>query len=140
MEQMVLVRRVLDSGDAEVTVVRQSACSGDCHRCAGCGAATETLILRAKNPINAKAGDVVKIESDSTPVLKAAALLYLFPLALFLIGYLLGEHFWERGILISLLGFALGMLPLRPLDRWIKGKMEYTIVDFVGASPAEKNR
>ena len=39
MEQIVRVRRLLENGNAEVVHVRESACSGDCHKCSGCGAA-----------------------------------------------------------------------------------------------------
>ena len=75
MEQLVKVRKVNPDGTAQVLCVRESACSGDCHKCSGCGAATETLLLTAKNPIGAKEGDLVVIESASGPVLAAAAML-----------------------------------------------------------------
>ena len=34
MEQTVRARRILEDGSAQVVLVRQSACSGDCHKCA----------------------------------------------------------------------------------------------------------
>lgn len=140
MEQTVLVRRLIQDGMAEVSLVRESACSGDCHKCAGCGAAQETLIFQAHNPIGAQVGDVVKVQSKSSPVLKAAAVLYLLPLVLFVAGYLLGEHLWGRGVLVSLIGFVLGAVPIRPLDRHLKKTMQYTITEFAGKKPAENER
>lgn len=132
MEQVVRVCRVLSDGMAEVVRIRESACSGDCHQCSGCGAARETMILKAENPIGAKAGDLVKVQSDSSPVLKAAAVLYILPLVMFLAGYLLGENLWGRGILVSLICFALGMIPLRLINRYLDKKMTYTITEFAG--------
>ena len=51
MEQSVRVKRLLPDGMAEVIRVRESACSGDCHKCSGCGAAQQNLLLTARNPI-----------------------------------------------------------------------------------------
>ena len=104
MEQRVLVRRVLPEGRAEVVHVRQSACSGDCHKCAGCGAAQETMVFTVKDPIGVRPGDVVIVSSESAPVLFSAAVLYLLPLVLFIAGYLVGMQ-WSLG---GLVGYALG--------------------------------
>ena len=102
MEQTVRVRRLLPEGRAEVVHIRQSACSGDCHKCSGCGAAQETLIFEAENPIGAQVGDKVIVTSQTGAVLRGAAVLYLLPLVLFFLGYLLSP--WAAGI-----GFALGI-------------------------------
>ena len=53
MEQVVRVRETFEDGTALVIHVRESACSGDCHKCSGCGAAKETVLIKAKNPISA---------------------------------------------------------------------------------------
>ena len=39
MEQLVRVKETYDDGTALVFRIRESACSGDCHKCSGCGAA-----------------------------------------------------------------------------------------------------
>ena len=91
MEQMVKVRRIYPDGTAEVIHVRESACSGDCHKCSGCGAAKEAVLFTADNPIGARAGDLVKVESDTGTVLKAAVVLYVLPLVLFFLGYYIGD-------------------------------------------------
>ena len=90
MEQLVRVRETHDDGTAAVVHIRESACSGDCHKCSGCGAAKETVIFTADNPIGASAGDLVRVESSTAPVLKAAMVLYVLPLVLFFLGYWLG--------------------------------------------------
>lgn len=131
MEQTVKVYRLLPDGMAEVMRIRESACSGDCHKCAGCGAAKQTMVFEAKNAIGAKPGDLVVIESDTGTVLKGAALLYLLPLVTFLVGYILGENLWGRGILVSIAGFLLGMLPIKFYDRHLAKKgTAYTIKSY----------
>lgn len=132
MEQLVKVQKANADGTAQVLLVRESACSGDCHKCSGCGAATETMLLTAKNPIGAKEGDLVVIESASGPVLAAAAMLYVVPLVLFIGGYLLGEHLCSRGPLFGLLGFVLGIISAVAYDRLVakKKNTEYTVIRY----------
>ena len=55
MEQLVRVKRTFDNGTAQVIRIRESACSGDCHKCSGCGAAKEGIVLTVENPFIAKA-------------------------------------------------------------------------------------
>ena len=131
MEQTVKVRCVFDNGTAEVIRIRESACSGDCHKCAGCGAAQQTMLFTAENPIGAQPGDLVVVESDTATVLKGAVLLYVLPLLTFLAGYILGENLWGRGILVSILGFVLGMAPIKLYDRHLAKKgTTYTIKSY----------
>lgn len=131
MEQTVKVRRLLPDGMAEVVRVRESACSGDCHKCAGCGATSQTMLFIAYNAIGAKPGDQVVVTSDTATVLKGAALLYILPLLTFLAGYLLGENLWGRGIVCGILGFILGMLPIKLYDRHLAKKgTAYTITAY----------
>ena len=119
MEQLVRVKETFDDGTATVIHVRESACSGDCHKCSGCGAAKETILLKAKNPIGAVRGDLVKLESASGPVLKAAAVLYLLPMVLFFLGYYVGDVLVGRGALVGCLAFvasiALAVLAVIPM-------------------------
>lgn len=121
-------------GSAKVMLVRESACSGDCHKCSGCGAAKETLILTARNPIGAKPGDVVEITSESAPVLAGAAVLYMVPLILFFLGYILGEQLWSMGALCGCVAFVVGIILAVFYDREVvsKQKIIYTITGHVG--------
>lgn len=131
MEQTVLVKRVLEDGSAEVLRVRESACSGDCHKCSGCGSSQQTMVIRAENPIGAKVGDWVVIEAKSGAVLKAAVMLYIVPLVLFIAGYLLGEHLWQSGILFALAGLLIGLVLVKLLDRHMTKKgSAYTITGY----------
>ena len=127
MEQKVQIRETFPDGTATVVHIRESACSGDCHKCAGCGAAKETITLKAVNAIGAPRGAVVLLRSDSAPVLKAAAALYLLPLLLFFLGYLAAGSAWGGGI-----GFALGIGAVIAYDRLVAKKEEtiYTITGY----------
>lgn len=131
MEQKVKVLTCEKDGSAQVVYVRQSACSGDCHKCSGCGAAEQTMIFTARNPIGARPGDLVTIASDTGPVLKAAAVLYMLPLVLFIAGYLLGMQ-WNLGGLTGGLAFALSIGLVIAYDRLVMKKKNtvYTIVGF----------
>ena len=132
MEQLVRVIGHNDDGTARVAHVRESACSGDCHKCSGCGAAKETLILTAHNPIQAPVGSTVVIHSESGPVLAAAAMLYMMPLGLFVLGYLLGSLLWQRGGLAGIAAFGLGIAGAVLYDRKVMKKKEtvYTITGY----------
>ena len=134
MKQLVRVRKVHEDGTATVIHIRESACSGDCHKCSGCGAAKEAILLEAKNPIGAKVGDLVTVESETGPVLKAAAVMYMVPMVLFFTGYAVGAALWNRGALVGCLSFlaAIGLAVL--YDRKVVKKQNngYTITGFAG--------
>lgn len=131
MEQRVRVRRVPEAGTAEVVHIRESACSGDCHKCSGCGAAKETVVFTAHDPIGVRPGDVVLIQSESAPVLGAAAVLYLLPLVLFFVGYGIGA-IWGLGALVGCLAFALSIGIAVVYDRTVASKRKpvYTITGY----------
>ena len=132
MEQLVRVKETHDDGTATVLCVRESACSGDCHKCSGCGAAKETILLRADNPIGARKGQLVKVVSETGPVLKAAVVLYMLPLVMFFGGYALGAALGLSGGLFGGLAFGLSIVLIVAYDRAMqkKDKTIYTITGF----------
>ena len=135
MQQMVKVLSCAPDGSAQVACLRQSACSGDCHKCSGCGAVEQTMIFTARNPIGARPGDTVTVESATGPVLKAAAVLYMLPLVLFIVGYLVGMQ-WNLGALIGGLAFVLSIVLIIAYDRLVMQKKNtvYTIIGYAGKS------
>lgn len=132
MEQLVRVRKINADGTAQVVHIRESACSGDCHKCSGCGAVKQAMLIDAYNPIGAQPGDMVQIRSETGPVLMGAMVLYIVPLVLFIAGYLLGDAWWGMGPLMGALSFALGLGIAALYDRLVakKQKTVYTIVRF----------
>ncbi len=135
MEQIVRVQQLLQEDTALVLRVRESACSGDCHQCSGCGAPQQKLMVKAHNPIGAQPGDMVVVQTDTAPVLKAAVMLYVLPVVLFIGGYLAGEWLWQNGIWLSLAGLFLGFILVRAYDRHLsQKKVCYTITGYAEGS------
>lgn len=132
MRAQATVEALLSDGRATLLVSRKSACSGDCHKCGGCGMVEQTLRVTAKNPLGAQRGDIVWIESESGAVLRSAALLYLLPLPLFLAGYLAAYPLGAWAAAFGAAGFVLGLLPAFAYNRRLKKHPPaYTIVGFV---------
>ena len=134
MEQLVRVKETFEDGTALVIHVRESACSGDCHKCSGCGAAKEAILLEAVNPIGAEPGDLVTVEAATGPVLKAALVMYMVPMVLFFVGYALGAALFQQGALVGCLAFFLSIGLAVVYDRKVVKKQNttYTITGFAG--------
>lgn len=132
MRQRATVEALLPGGRARLSVRRESACSGDCHKCAGCGAVAQTLTLTARNPIGARPGDRVWFESGSGPVLRGAVLVYLLPLLCFLGGYCGAYALGPWAFAVGGGAFLLGTVPALRYDRRLRRRPpEYDIVEFV---------
>ena len=117
MEQLVRVQKCNADGTAQVLHVRQSACSGDCHKCSGCGAVQEKLLFTAKNPVGAKPGELVTVKTASGPVLLAAAAVVVFsPMALSRLVFSL------CGAVVLVMGIAVLISRLKQLRYLPKGK------------------
>jgi len=136
MTQTVKVKTCNADGTAQVLHIRQSACSGDCHKCSGCGAVQEKMLLTVSNQIGAQPGDVVEIEAGTGSVMAAAAIMYVLPLVLFFAGYLMGALLWGRGPLTGCIAFAAGVGISVVYDRFLAKKQQemYTIVGYAPQS------
>ncbi|MBQ8351862.1 MAG: SoxR reducing system RseC family protein [Clostridia bacterium] len=100
---------------AHVSFMRASACEG-CHRHAeGCSACSmlggdRRHTARAKNPIGARPGDRVRVATPEGRVLAYAALVFLLPILLSFVGYLVGAGIWGESSLPAGLCAAAGFL------------------------------
>lgn len=140
MRQTAQVTKVVSPGYVEVKVKRQSACAG-AHNCGSCDAcalmanAPEVVVV-ARDERGHEVGDTVTVESETARVLGAAVLLYIVPLALFILGYILGNTLgWSDGHAIALGGggFLLGILGAMALDRYYKTRpVQYRVVSVGG--------
>lgn len=123
MTQIATVRSLKNNGLVEVQVRRQTACGHDCADCAGCTQVItgETVVL-VRNDMQAGLGDVVLIESQTSQVLAAAAIVYILPFLLFFVGYFAAGTLFAQAagaapVIGGLLGFAVGLLTAVFWDR-----------------------
>jgi len=108
---------VIEADDSFVTVrmTRTEACA-QCRACT-MGMQKEEMRLRAQNLCGAHIGDTVEIALEEGAFLRAAAILYILPLGLLVLG-LAGGHYlfglFMNGILRDLLTFAAGVSLMLP--------------------------
>lgn len=134
MRQLVQVRRIVDSTHAEIFLQRQSACSGDCHKCAGgCTAAQETVQAVAINTIGAKPGDFVYVEAENRKIFAAIAAVYAVPLLLFFAGYFIAQALGWMPALTGGILFAVGIAGAVLYNRHVEksSPVIYRICGFV---------
>ena len=132
MRQQVEVKSVTPDGYASVAALRRSAFSGDCHQCSGCGAVVQEVQVLARNPIGAKPGDQVIVQTENKTVFRAMLVVYLLPLVLLLAGYLAGSAAGVPAGLGALAGFGLGVLLMLWYNRHVarRGQVQFTITAF----------
>lgn len=138
MTQIATVRAVTEQGLALVQIRRMTACGHDCADCAGCTQViTGENVVMAQNGLNARAGDLVLLESETSKVLAAASVVYLVPFLLFFVCYFilgaLGSNpDGTTPIIGGLAGFALGIAGAVWWDRREKRKrtLQFKIVEI----------
>ena len=123
------------NGDAMVRVYQKSACAHDCSECAGICGAKKTITVQARNPLRARPGDLVTVETLTKRIIQAAALVYLLPLAVLLLscvlGYVLGGSETVQA-LAGVGGLVLGCACAAAVNRFVRRDrpLEYTIVNI----------
>ena len=133
MTQIATVERILDARYAVISVPRKSACGHDCEECAGCGVTGAAVRAKAANPIDARPGQKVVVHSDTKKMLRIVALVYLTPVVLFLLGYLLPALLGAAVAVqyaIAVAGFVAGVILAIAYDRRLRarGGVSFTIV------------
>ena len=133
MTRIATVERILDARYAVVSVPRKSACGHDCEECAGCGVTGAAVRAKAANPIDARPGQKVVVQSDTKKMLRIVALVYLTPVVLFLLGYLLAAALGAAvGVqyMAAAAGFVAGIAAAIAYDRKLRarGGVSFTIV------------
>ena len=133
MTQIATVERILDAEHAEISVPRKSACGHDCEECAGCGISGTAVHVRALNTCDAQPGQKVVVESDTNKMLRIVAFVYMIPVVLFLLGYVVTTMLSPNVSLqytVAVIGAILGGLIAVAYDRRVKarGGVAFTIV------------
>ena len=113
MLQEASVLKRLNKHTAQIMVIRQSACGHDCSNCQGGCSPRHNLVVNAQNDIGASEGDFVEIQSSSRKVLLAAILVYLPPVFLLILFYLIADGIssthWIPGV-AGAFGFLTGIM------------------------------
>lgn len=133
MTQVATVERIIDANHAEISVPRKSACGHDCEECAGCGVTGTAVHAKALNPIGARPGQKVVVQSDTNKMLRIIALVYLTPVLLFLAGYFVTLALTPSAAIqycVAGIGFAAGILLAVTYDRRLRrqGGLSFQIV------------
>ena len=129
---MQVIGKVLStSGNkAFVSLVRTSACGGNCKACGG-GCETVAHTIEVMNSIDAKAGEMVEVVMDDSLGLKASAILYAIPFLGFVIGILLGyvlKLSELKSFFLGVLGIALSYLCIYFIDAKNKHTNKISII------------
>ena len=113
------VIKITDDTHAIVKTVRKSACA-ECHKKSdgGCRACdiflgADTIETNAVNRIGASEGDTVIVESTTSYVIFAAAVVFVLPILLALAGYCLFAYAFSLASyapLVAVCGFAAGII------------------------------
>ena len=128
MTQTATVEKILERGQVLLSVARQTACGHDCENCAGCGVQGGAVRVVAKDLIGVYPGEKVIVSSRNRQVIGVAALVYLCPVAAFLVGYGAGDALARMGgnysaviHAVSAVGITLlGCLPAWWYDRKVR--------------------
>ena len=132
MTQDAVVYRCLPGGMAEVVVSRGTACGSNCASCEACVFQSE-LKTTARNLIGARPGQRVVIESRSSKVYGAIFLVYILPIILAVLGYVLA---WKLGageglcILATFAGIGLGGVIVVLSQRRNKNPITFDIISL----------
>lgn len=85
-----------ENGGAIIRVARDSACTGECSKCHGCDEKNVEVFARCDQ--NIKIGQKVKIESNTFYVLIGLILLFLLPVMLPLVAFIVFDAFFSKTI------------------------------------------
>ena len=132
----------LDGTYATVLCSRTSACEG-CHKLADGGECSvcslmghgRTMETRALNEVHAAVGDTVVLESDTSRMLGYAALVFLLPVVVLVVTYLLSGLWISLELYRYLCGavaFVLAFIGIRIYsERVIKRRSEVRVVEVI---------
>ena len=109
MLQEAIITNIREDGLAEVVVERLGICGGDCSQCDECR--YENLMKSVvQNPIGARRGQHVMIETPTMGVFKGALAIYILPLVMLFIGYLAADALGLGEALCIVAAFAAAAL------------------------------
>ncbi len=109
MLQEAIITKIRDDGLAEVVVERLGICGGNCSECGECR--YENLMKSVvQNPIGAQRGQHVMIETPTKGVVKGALAIYILPLVMLFLGYLIADALSLGESVCIIVAFAAAVL------------------------------
>lgn len=118
---------------AEVAVIRESACGENCANCkAGC-TPSETVIF-AENQLGAEVGDKVVLEMQDKNALKAAFIAYIIPLIALIVASCVVSSFGYGDGMVALCGLgamAVVLLAVKRISAIKADMFKVKIVDIL---------
>lgn len=122
-----LAKVISTNGDkARLEIRRVSACGENCGSCKG-SCSSSKIYIEAENTIKAKPGQFVKIKTETSVVMKAAFLAYIFPLFMLITGIVLGSFIYKNfdmnissevfGLLIGVFFMVISYLIIKTIDK-----------------------
>lgn len=93
--------------EARVKISKSSACGHDCASCGACS--NPAYEIRVLNPVGAKSGDRVEIQTKTSSVLGVSFLLYILPVFILIACALLCEHYTLGYYSILVFGLLLSL-------------------------------
>ncbi len=82
---------------AWVKTTRMSACSHCASRDSCTAQGGEATLVEAENPVDAKVGDRILVSMETTALLKASFLIYVFPILCLIVGAIIGQVVGLKG-------------------------------------------
>lgn len=139
MVQNAIVKRIVQPGVAEVSLLRQMECGLHCDgACAGCSQKPkEEILALASNSIGAQPGDHVEVEPTSRHNIGISVVAFGVPCVGLGVGYVLGQSLLGLGegmaLLTAVAGLAVGCLPAILMNRAMvrSAAPEFSILKFL---------
>ena len=143
MTQTGVIREVSEDGFARVRVTQRTACGHSCEDCGGCAAGSRELLVRARNPLAARKGELVSISTCTSRVIGAAALVYALPLLLMLAAAVAcaalgGSQSLCAACALAALALGSGLAVLFGRLRQRNAPMEYVITERLPSPAADE--
>lgn len=117
----------LRGSKAVIEIARMSSCGDKCSTCSG-GCSKPPLVVEVDNALQAKQGDFVVLEAPEHAIIQSTMILYTLPLALFILGVVLGMQFFA------------GFLPVNPELVGILTGFVFLALSYVGIALLRKDK
>ena len=136
--------KITEINGAIATIV--IARSEKCHDCNACRLFGEnTMAIEARNHIQAKVGDYVELEVRPGHVVKASMAVFIFPIALMMVGYFLGMRMISArssanetaGMIGAGVGLILGLVLNAITSRMMKD--DHPLPEVIGFATLEQS-